>query len=96
MEKRNSAASFNATPQEREDLINREIIPYAYRSRQIALVRISSADVATAIATVVKIDRLRAAGESSYIAPRFVPRHDQNSNIAVADIVGRVTYGHRR
>lgn len=36
-----------------------------------------SADMTTAVATVVKIDRLRAPGEPSYITLRFVLRYNQ-------------------
>lgn len=40
--KNRSLHKINATPQEKEDLINQEIIPYSYRSRQIALVTAKS------------------------------------------------------
>ena len=40
--KNRSLHKIIATPQEKEDLINREILPYSYQSRQIALVTAKS------------------------------------------------------
>lgn len=68
----------------------------------------SSADVTTAIVTVVKIDRLRATGDPSPIAPLSLttnlptPHHlsfqsiTRKSDVALADIFWRLIHDHHR